>query len=259
MLCNRLSRSFDQFLFAPLTFWLASILLLAPLTFSDRDASCTSDGCRSQGAGLRAEDTEGGAIRVVVSRKESDDTNWLSDLANVPYELWTEMADGSHSTESLKKGERLKPRTVSGSSTRDCGGYLSFIIDHYNLLPNLTVFLHGTPCPKTSASLTSTPTLTNVSDYHSDSHIFWTIQRMAIDQEKVGYCSLNSLHLDWRSARGQPWYVTGLQRTLQDARFDEVRSVILSRLPSAGTSCFCCSQFAVSRKLMATAASKTVI
>merc|ERR1712176_459287 len=46
-----------------------------------------------------------------------------------------------------------------------------------------------------------------------------------------------------------PWYVRGWWQEFQHHRgFEDVRRILFPLLPSQGTRCFCCSQFAVSRE-----------
>merc|ERR1719223_2378206 len=73
-------------------------------------------------------------VHVVVSRVLEDSVDWLRLLRNVPYTLWTEFATGHlPSRPGLNSTRwRIKPRTAAGGTTRECGGYLGFIIENYH-------------------------------------------------------------------------------------------------------------------------------
>lgn len=174
-------------------------------------------------------------VMAVVSRTGSDGKEWLQQLGSVPYLTWTERLPGGSSQNWEHPGDRTKPFTERGGSTRECGGILSFIVEYYDRLPDVAVFMHGSPGWNNQSRWD-----------HSDRHIFRAISSIAAAPERVGYCSLNSLYWDWR---GKDWYLPGWRDLLaaSAAASGELHRVLSPLLPAAGTRCWCCAQFAVGR------------
>jgi len=205
-------------------------------------------------------------IAVVVSRQEVDSLDWLPMLAGLKTTLWTEHASLAASA-TYPQGRnhsrwRAKPRTWRGGTTRECGGYLAFVADNYEALPEVTAFVHGGQAPHHTYP-----------HPHSDPNILFTVRELAQSWSEPGYCSLNVYYTDWSIAA---WLPDGWRRELVALRESrsyadspgglEPDSELLSRLPAllapllsegAGASeagaapsvvrCFCCGQFAVGR------------
>jgi len=189
---------------------------------------------------------------VVVSRMAHDDKTWLrKELDGIPYELFTE--DLSVPTQSSLASlqdhsgfEHVKPKTKVGYSTRECGGFLSYLVHRYEDLPQASIFVQGQP-------FEAKRNVGQHTDWHSDPHIFSSIRSIFKEPDRVGYCSLNKRY--WNKAEEDtPWYLTAWEQELNSSisvnPFSEIRRAVLSKLPAAGqggVQCFCCGQFSVSR------------
>mmetsp|Transcript_825 Transcript_825/g.2273 ORF Transcript_825/g.2273 Transcript_825/m.2273 type:complete len:363 (+) Transcript_825:59-1147(+) len=183
---------------------------------------------------------------VVVSRLGTDDTSWLRALGGIPHTLYTE---GLSSSSLMEQDPtiRAKPMAKAGPSTRECGGYLAYIIANYEKLPKVVAFLQGQPLEEESSGWEH-------GDWHTDSHYKRSILNMAKSPNRVGYCALNAVFTDWTGSHdNRPWYIESWKRNLDDSmkehpgRFDVLNQTVRPLLPSTGVSCFCCAQFAVSR------------
>jgi len=237
---------------------LVMLLVVFAVPSPPKEWSCTaatagSDICNSE-IGLTAPslgglDNSAGLVasrkpnlHVVVSRMLSDEITWLRELRGISHELYTE-GEFADTQPGLRRLHGMaKPRSRTGVSTHECGGILSYIVRNYDNLPNVTVFLHGHPLRGIFSRMQEHR------DFHSDPHIFHTIRAMANSSDKISHCSLNTMYLDWRLPSEPPWYVRGWRKEFARRRgFEDVRRILSPLIPSQGTCCFCCSQFAVSR------------
>lgn len=215
----------------PLVFLLTSPSLRSTLALQAGPTATLSPAREGAGGHRRSR------VLVVVSRTDVDgeNTEWLQQLVSVPYLTFTERTLDSRSLEH--PGYKTKPLTERGGSTRECGGILSFIVEYYDRLPDVAVFTHA---------------LHNGTSDHSDPHMLRAISKMAEAPERVGYCSLNKIYSDWRPAMNRAWsslWHPAWQDFLAAAPASgELRKVLPATIPEAGTSCWCCGQFAVSRE-----------
>uniref|UniRef100_A0A7S1WJ36 Uncharacterized protein n=1 Tax=Alexandrium catenella TaxID=2925 RepID=A0A7S1WJ36_ALECA len=193
-------------------------------------------------------------VVIVVSRIASDDVRWLDRLTPIPHVLYTEplsllypksLGVSVPRPEVADPSNRPKPVGIHGTSTRECGAYLSFIIEHYHALPEVAVFLQGQPLLPAFGG-------TNA-DYHTDPHYAESVRKIGESPQRVDYCALNSIRNDWRT-KGPAWYLKGWYEELEEdvqgrpGRFEVLNRTLRELLPEAGTQCFCCAQFAVSRQ-----------
>eukprot|EP00746_Dinoflagellata_sp_MGD_P084033 gnl/MRDRNA2_/MRDRNA2_333944_c0_seq1.p1 gnl/MRDRNA2_/MRDRNA2_333944_c0~~gnl/MRDRNA2_/MRDRNA2_333944_c0_seq1.p1 ORF type:complete len:205 (+),score=18.65 gnl/MRDRNA2_/MRDRNA2_333944_c0_seq1:40-654(+) len=84
-------------------------------------------------------------ICIVISRQESESMQWMSNLSGIPAQVLTEPPIWRRDKSEDLSFQRLpdantKPLTIHGGSTRECGGYLSFIIKLYSNLPKVLIF-----------------------------------------------------------------------------------------------------------------------
>lgn len=212
-----------------------------------------------------------GTMEVVVSRVTTDSELWTNMLYGSNFTVLTEGVDVEKRAEAEgMRGVRpadaeilaadraqpygrnirtianiTKPMTHAGGSTRECGGYLAYIVKAYNHLPDVVAFMQGNPLRHIVVGA-------NHEDWHTDPHVFMTLRAVARDTSKVDYCSLNRAYMDWtdKSSANGTWYVRELRRLLDydpDGRYSELRRAVFPRLRDEGVACFCCAQFAVSR------------
>lgn len=179
--------------------------------------------------------------RIVVSRTQSDDFTWLQKLRPIPFDLWTELAPRQRFLQQGRDDSHLvkkkKPMTARGGTTRECGGYLAYIIENYDHLPNVSFFLQAAPLQGT--------------DYHSDSKLFSTIRGLSQAPDEVGYCSLNKFYTNWASVHLLEKWRQALDNATMNmpGRFSELQQTLLSVIPRhGGSQCFQSAQFAVSRE-----------
>lgn len=208
---------------------------------------------RSSSASVLSVDSD--ALRLVVSRQEVDDVKWLEALPMFPADLWTEtpapfpsikalasilpsvgfLQRNLYEVSQLRSPARShdKPRTAAGGSTRECGGYLSYIVENYDRLPSVSVFLQAAPLQG--------------ADYHSDARLFSTIRSLGEAPDKVNHCSFNKLYTNWTSVPLLEKWSNALD-TASPTEFSELRRVLLPLLPpQGGPSCFQSAQFAIGR------------
>lgn len=193
------------------------------------------DNLRSQHQG--ATGTESAArVRIAVARQAKDNKSWLSNVKSVPYELWTEPSAYKQVGALRDANMREKPLTRSGGSTRECGGYLSYIVENYDRLPDVSILLQAAPLQG--------------EDYHSDSHTFSSIQRMAEGKNQVEFCSFNKFYTNWSSVPLLQKWSKALDagEAKSPGRFSSLRHNLLPLLPAHGAlQCYQSAQFAVSR------------
>ncbi len=60
------------------------------------------------------------------------------------------------------------------TSTYECGGFLNFIVENYEQLPRVSVFVHGNPIGTEENG-----------NLHGDPHIFATMRHIDTDPSKV--------------------------------------------------------------------------
>jgi hypothetical protein len=192
-----------------------------------------------------------GAV-LVVARMPSDDLRWLGKVGKYSsYLLYTE-PDGNRTEERRDKRLREKPLTRTGGSTRECGAYLTYIVDHYDSLPDVSVFVQGSPMNR-KPSCNSTH-----GDWHSDWLIMNVLKNISHRPKKVEWCSLNTPYKeDWKANSTHPrgsWYVRkwrselALEREKDPGRFSTLSAALPELIPEEGVQCFCCAQFAASRE-----------
>mmetsp|Transcript_90137 Transcript_90137/g.156204 ORF Transcript_90137/g.156204 Transcript_90137/m.156204 type:complete len:268 (-) Transcript_90137:131-934(-) len=168
---------------------------------------------------------------VVVSRREVDQTNWLSKLGDIPYALMTEFKD-SEQKRGKRPHEFVKPRTYAGATTRECGGFAAWIVDNYDNLPTTTVFMHAAP-----------------DEWHADPHFLSLVHDISIEPSLVDYCSLNKYYTDF-STSSQRQHADIAFNRLDPQRYREFLKVVRNLWKGKhgiGT-CYGAAQFAVSRE-----------
>jgi hypothetical protein len=178
-------------------------------------------------------------VTVVVARRSVESLDWYHEIAELPYVLETEFPrDCKHP--SLMPHEFLKPRTHTQVSTLECGGFLNYIVDEYEKLPRTSIFVHGQPLGSEEVK-------------HGDPAIFSTIRRMAVDPDKVEYCSLNHRGM-WAGdgsmwgAAVPAWFGADLVANMDPMRFKHLKATLQSVFGSGqDAACYLSAQFAVSR------------
>jgi hypothetical protein len=185
---------------------------------------------------------------LVVSRMEWEPLEWLNRLGML-YELETEVpvrkddiSEGEIKPMSLGPHETIKPRAYNGDSSRECGGYLNFIVNEYYDLPSVAIFVHGQPLGNPGEDPEHGDSM------HGDPHIFSVMHQIVANPSKVrSYCSLNK------------WPTVGSQNELakQIENIDPVRfkNFIAGLKPlfsvegaEGDLRCYSAAQFAVSRE-----------
>jgi len=170
---------------------------------------------------------------VVVARTEDESLDWFDELVGIPYELETEFSPACKRP-YLERHEVKKPRTYTGISTYECGGFLNFIVHEYNELPKVSAFVHGKPRGMGGRM-------------HGDPHIFSVIRHIAADPNKVvGYCSLNR-NSTYATDTVSEWKET--VRHMDPLRFGHLIAAWMPMLQGEKMlTCFDSGQFAVSRE-----------
>lgn len=189
-------------------------------------------------------------VHVVVARTQSDDKEWLEMIGNIPYTLYTESMMRKDDAPPKDPHEYWKPLTTTNGSTRECGGYLSYMVDNYDTLPEVTIFLQGRPLARSESHDQKQHI-----DWHSDAYIMQVIYIIGMHPEKVKYCSLNKFRSNWLPAdkRLYPWYYRDVRKVIEGqeaANFAHMKNAIVPPMLQSphGAGCFCCAQFAVSRE-----------
>eukprot|EP00928_Gymnodinium_smaydae_P012747 TRINITY_DN14644_c0_g2_i2.p1 TRINITY_DN14644_c0_g2~~TRINITY_DN14644_c0_g2_i2.p1 ORF type:complete len:345 (+),score=37.55 TRINITY_DN14644_c0_g2_i2:77-1111(+) len=185
-------------------------------------------------------------LDLVVSRLPSDDTSWLRNFSGTRKVLMVEPSESGPLTGSRDLHDAIqmtKRRTLRNGSTRECGGYLQYIVDTYDNLPQVALFMQGAPLCKPKGKHEHF-------DWHTDSAFYNSVASIMDDPGRVRYCSMNYRYMNWHSSGSSvAWYVRGWREQLgkqPNLRFHELHQ-LLGMLPDNGTACYCCAQFAVSR------------
>lgn len=195
---------------------------------------------------------------IVVARTAVDDLKWLTAFT-VPFVAYTEpalMSTGSNIKVVPAEDppffaqvgtSMVKPASYRGATTRECGGYLAYIVENYHHLADVNIFMQGQPLKPAKNKFQH-------ADYHTDRLYVKTIRSIAAQPQRVGFCSFNIQRMDWRRKEGEDvaWYVASMRRNLQEeyvkspTRYAVLNRTLLPLLNDSGVQCFCCAQFAVS-------------
>eukprot|EP01113_Clastostelium_recurvatum_P025209 TRINITY_DN3032_c0_g1_i1.p1 TRINITY_DN3032_c0_g1~~TRINITY_DN3032_c0_g1_i1.p1 ORF type:complete len:473 (-),score=60.62 TRINITY_DN3032_c0_g1_i1:102-1343(-) len=202
-----------------------------------------SYGSSTGGGGGGGDRPRGGGkqpfMRIVSNRWKEDIMPWVSRLdTRIP--VYVQNKGPEFSQEMLVTHPQITEHSISNIG-RECDGFLRYIVENYDNLANLTVFVHGDP----------------PAQYHSKPDIIGEINKVYKDhvggQPFSGYLSLNYIYV-FRCMDEQVDFCCKLDRAHMNQLWEIFYPVGSEyRMPSKPPACIqapCCAQFVVSREMI---------